>query len=713
MIHSIRYSSQYLYFKDILRVSNPDFLYGLSVSFMGATGVVFPLLISPYIDRTRNIKVAVTVVNLLGLLGNLLYALPFSPALPLIGQLLAGTTPAFGVIAMGEISRCYSSTKLTKKVSGLSLVYSIGTFTSIGLVFCFLYVDFDIGALNINYANMPGLFLTLGFTVSTVLAFFLVSDVSKDFDMKLEDRINRSSCASSVKRVSTADDRTPDDTDNSNRSSPGHFDNGGDSSTNINRGFGKQIPLIIEPTASTPNDCNDGDLNSLSEMERRFKTANNDNNSDIDNGEIDNSEININGDGEADFSLSEEERRFKVIRDVGQPYFFNMSDDGSDLSYEERAETSLTTHSSPTSPKIMGRQSFQQQITGSDVNTSHNDIETPPKTKSPFQKLRKNFNLQQHQQQQNPLDLDSVTQSHVQQQQNTFSFPRMNSSNNSVNSIGHSNSTSTVKTKKKRQTKGGYERLLTCDPADLESGSSSATSSLSDVTRIDKMTSSATSSKCDTIRVTFKSIGKILRHRTTAVLMAVTFMEAFVYSIIVTTLPVLATKFLGWGKLELALLSMVNKFLSVIISGSVYFLTDYLHDFLLLCYGICLSILALLTLAVLHLIDANTTALIGLFFAVATLSIAGVPLIITSTRSMLAKIVPTEIQSLAEAVRMSIFEASFVPAGFLVPLVTMNVSATALILLMMMGCVLVISIRQMKVLVELKEDDDYWQLDEE
>ena len=66
-------------------------------------------------------------------------------------------------------------------------------------------------------------------------------------------------------------------------------------------------------------------------MERRFKTAN-DNSDEIDN----------NSNGAGDFSLSEEERRFKVIRDVGQPYFFNLSDDGSDLSGEEKAETSLT-----------------------------------------------------------------------------------------------------------------------------------------------------------------------------------------------------------------------------------------------------------------------------------------------------------------------------------------------------------------------------------
>ena len=251
MIHPIRYSSQYLYFKDVMRVSNPDFLYGLSVSFIGATGVIFPLLISPYIDRTRNIKRAIFVVNLLGLLGSLLYALPFSPALPLIGQLLAGTTPAFSVIAMGEISRCYSSEKLTKRVSGLSLIYSIGTFTSIGLVFCFLFVDFDVGQLNINFANMPGFFLALAFGVSTILGFLLVSDVSKEHDLKLEERIKRSSCGSSLNRS------TPDPS--SNRSSPKLQDEGStDNQKELNISLGKEIPLIIEPcllyTSPSPRD---------------------------------------------------------------------------------------------------------------------------------------------------------------------------------------------------------------------------------------------------------------------------------------------------------------------------------------------------------------------------------------------------------------------------------------------------------------------------
>jgi len=189
-------------------------------------------------------------------------------------------------------------------------------------------------------------------------------------------------------------------------------------------------------------------------------------------------------------------------------------------------------------------------------------------------------------------------------------------------------------------------------------------------------------------------------------------MEAFIYSIIVTSLPVIASNYLNWGKVELAVLSMVNKFLSVIISGSIYFLTDYLHDFLLLIYGTLFSSLALLTLCTLHLLKDNEAAVTVLLFIVAALSISGVPLVITSTRSMLAKIVPTEIQSLAEAVRMSVFEASFVPAGFLVPLIMINISVTAVLLLFLMSCVILVAVRNMKSLVELKEEDDYWQIDQ-
>ena len=50
IVYSIRYSYQFLYFKDVMKVDNPDFLYGVSVSLIGVTGVIFPLLISPYID---------------------------------------------------------------------------------------------------------------------------------------------------------------------------------------------------------------------------------------------------------------------------------------------------------------------------------------------------------------------------------------------------------------------------------------------------------------------------------------------------------------------------------------------------------------------------------------------------------------------------------------------------------------------------------------
>lgn len=308
---------------------------------------------------------------------------------------------------------------------------------------------------------------------------------------------------------------------------------------------------------------------------------------------------------DANLNLSEEERRFKVIREVGEPFYF---DAGADKDEPLR-------------------------------------ISEPDNRSS---------------------------------QTSKFSFPRIR--------------------------KNGYEKLNTTDPDDLESNSTcSSIHSNSNSNIADDVT------KCDTVRITIKSIWRILRYKTTAILMAVTFMEAFVYSIIRTALPILATKFLGWGKLELAVLSMVNKFLSVIVSGSVYFLTDYLHDFLLLCYGVMLSILALLALAVMQLVETNSTALIGLLFAVAALSISGVPLIITSTRSMLAKTVPTEIQSLSEAVRMSIFEASFVPAGFLVPLVTLNVTATAIILIFMMAATLTITVRQTRLLTELKEDDAYWQ----
>ena len=215
----------------------------------------------------------------------------------------------------------------------------------------------------------------------------------------------------------------------------------------------------------------------------------------------------------------------------------------------------------------------------------------------------------------------------------------------------------------------------------------------------------------NTEKGTIKSAMKILSSRSTALLLLITFVEAFIYSIVVTSLPVLATRFLGWGKFELTLLSLTNKSLSVLISASVYYLTDYFGDFLLLIYGIEFSLMALLTLSVLQMVHAVKIASTVLLFFVAASSIAGIPLIITSTRSMLAKLVPSEVQSLSEAVRMSVFEASFVPAGFLVPLVTMNLPFFSIGLLLVSLFVITLAVRERYTLVQPCEQDLYWQDD--
>ena len=516
-----------------MKVENPDLLYGLSVSLIGASGVVFPLFISPYVDRTKNIHRAIMLINITGIIGNLMYGLPFSPVIVLLGQFFAGTTPAFGVLAMGETSRTYSPEILTKKISVLSLIYSVGTFTSIGLVFVFLYIDFWIGWWHINFAVMPGLFMAFAFVVSMLLSFILVTDVSKEYDLKLEERIKRSSCASTP-LFPRSEDGSPEPSD-SNRCSPKLNDSKDGKSKFI-------IPKIIEPENCMSPPLDDANGQNISK-------------------DGPSNDLNTNGHSGAGSSLL-------ATKHFGLPV----------------------------------------------VHDQDKDIE------------------------EDTLDADQYSESST---------------------------------------------LLSAAKA-LKSETYGAAK--------------------DTVR----SVIKILRYRTTALLMFVTFVEAFIYSLVVTSLPVLATKYLNWGKVELALLSMVNKFLSVLISGSVYFLTDYFEDFLLLIYGIEFSLMALLSLSVLELVEGVRIATTILLFLVATLAIAGIPLIITSTRSMLAKLVPSEVQSLTEAVRMSVFEASFVPSGFLVPLVTLNLPATVVGLLIISLIVVTLAILEKNALVHPREEDEYW-----
>ena len=114
---SIYYPTEFLYFKDTMKVDNPALYYGLSWAFLCGSGIIASFVGSYYADRTKNVRRIFLVSNGLNVLGNVMYVLYYSPYVVLCGQFLVGSAAARMVAGVGEITRIYDAGELTSKVS--------------------------------------------------------------------------------------------------------------------------------------------------------------------------------------------------------------------------------------------------------------------------------------------------------------------------------------------------------------------------------------------------------------------------------------------------------------------------------------------------------------------------------------------------------------------------------------------------------------------
>lgn len=178
------YPTEYYYFKDTMKVKEPDLFYGLSWAFLCGSGVITSLLGSYYADSTKNVREVCLVTNVVNIVGNILYVLYYSPYLVLFGQLLVGTAAARMVAAVGEISRVYETSDLTQNLSFLGIFSTIGSVTGPCTTYLFALVDTDVGAWKLNIGNMVGITMAILYFLQLVLNYFTLENVSKQYNLK-------------------------------------------------------------------------------------------------------------------------------------------------------------------------------------------------------------------------------------------------------------------------------------------------------------------------------------------------------------------------------------------------------------------------------------------------------------------------------------------------------------------------------------------------
>ena len=175
--YSVIFPSFLLYMKT-LNASN---------AFMGLVVAAYPLaamislpIVGHIYDKTKRTKELLIALNLLQIIGNIIYALPFSVWLPLWGRFLAGLGDGFTACAMGEITYAYDKSYRTGIISIMEMTRILGLV--IGPAFSFL-IGTKVHYLlewRLDYTTIPGLIMAFIWLFYEIFTIFFVFNVSKE-----------------------------------------------------------------------------------------------------------------------------------------------------------------------------------------------------------------------------------------------------------------------------------------------------------------------------------------------------------------------------------------------------------------------------------------------------------------------------------------------------------------------------------------------------
>ena len=187
--YSTTFATLWLYLNDLVRADNPVVHYSLISSAFYMSGIIFSLLVSRLVDRHRTVRKAVIICCLVTIVGDIIYVFHYSPLLPLLGKVLSGVDGALRPLIGGEIARCYDDQDSSSALAVVGMSYSIGFFTGPAISLAFMSLDVKVYSLHITRLNFPGLLGAVFFSIVVILSYFLINDVSKEYDPKQAKRL--------------------------------------------------------------------------------------------------------------------------------------------------------------------------------------------------------------------------------------------------------------------------------------------------------------------------------------------------------------------------------------------------------------------------------------------------------------------------------------------------------------------------------------------
>ena len=135
-------------------------------------------------DKYRNLHTMFFIGNVLIIIGNILYTIPYSAWNLFAGRLISGGGGSLRAIMTSELTRSYPEEELLSQFSAMGMSFAVGFIMGPLINFAFVKADFWFLGIRIGYANGSGLILTFVFILVQILATFGVSNLSKEYDMK-------------------------------------------------------------------------------------------------------------------------------------------------------------------------------------------------------------------------------------------------------------------------------------------------------------------------------------------------------------------------------------------------------------------------------------------------------------------------------------------------------------------------------------------------
>ncbi|XP_057306542.1 uncharacterized protein LOC130644809 [Hydractinia symbiolongicarpus] len=189
MEYSLTFVTLWLYLEETLKASHLKLFYALISAVYVTTQIAASIVIGYIFDKYRNTSSMFLIGNCFIAIGNALYAIPYSPWNLFFGRLISGVGGYHKSIISSELARSYSDDELSSKLSIIGMAFGLGFVLGPGINFIFVKADFFISWLHITYTNAPACCLAVVFILNQILVTYLVSDLSKEYDLKEQETV--------------------------------------------------------------------------------------------------------------------------------------------------------------------------------------------------------------------------------------------------------------------------------------------------------------------------------------------------------------------------------------------------------------------------------------------------------------------------------------------------------------------------------------------